>query len=64
MNSKNLVVKTDNPEYPLILRGWAELSVRDVNALREYFLQENDPVCPYDFAHTRHWCGNNACRDS
>lgn len=20
--------------------------------------------CPYDFAHTRHWCGNNACRDS
>ena len=20
--------------------------------------------CPYTFAHTRHWCGNQSCRDS
>lgn len=25
---------------------------------------ESSPSCPYDFSHTRHWCGNNACRDS
>jgi len=24
---------------------------------------EDDP-CPYDFAHTRHWCGHAECRDS
>lgn len=25
---------------------------------------EDNPPCPYDFSHTRHWCGNNTCRDS
>lgn len=25
---------------------------------------EDNPPCPYTFAHTRHWCGNNGCRDS
>lgn len=22
------------------------------------------PPCPYDFSHTRHWCGNPLCRPS
>ncbi|AXH47345.1 hypothetical protein SEA_EDEN_50 [Microbacterium phage Eden] len=22
------------------------------------------PDCPYDFSHTRHWCGNPLCRPS
>ena len=22
------------------------------------------PQCPFDFAHTRHWCGYPACRDA
>ncbi len=25
---------------------------------------EDNPPCPYDFSHTRHWCGNNSCRES
>lgn len=25
---------------------------------------EDNPPCPFTHAHTRHWCGNNACRDS
>lgn len=24
----------------------------------------NYEECPYDFSHTRHWCGNYTCRDS
>lgn len=24
----------------------------------------NEERCPYTFAHTRHWCGNEGCRDS
>jgi hypothetical protein len=23
-----------------------------------------EPVCPYNFAHTRHWCGYEGCRDA
>ncbi len=26
-------------------------------------LEKPDP-CPYDFAHTRHWCGHPDCRES
>lgn len=25
---------------------------------------EDNPPCPFTHAHTRHWCGNNTCRDS
>lgn len=25
---------------------------------------EDNPPCPFTHAHTCHWCGNNACRDS
>lgn len=25
---------------------------------------EDNPPCPYDFSHTRHWCGNSTCRES
>ncbi|GHG10224.1 hypothetical protein [Streptomyces hydrogenans] len=26
--------------------------------------REDPRPCPYDFAHTRHWCGHETCRES
>lgn len=52
--------------------GWWETSVgvlfgasrlADVRKLIED-LTEPTPECPYDFAHTRDWCGYAGCRES
>lgn len=31
---------------------------------RAMAILEDNPPCPFTHAHTRHWCGNNACRES
>lgn len=33
---------------------WAIVKIEVVESAR----------CPYTFAHIRHWCGNNTCRES
>jgi hypothetical protein len=47
----------------------AALEQRDAEAerLRAAIAAVNEllaPPCPYTFSHTRHWCGNEGCRNA
>lgn len=48
------VRETGDPAYPLVLRGWAELSAKDVEALKEYFRAEPVYESIYEFG----WAGD------
>jgi ribosome modulation factor len=37
---------------------------RGYNAGHQDALGRPHNACPFDFAHTRHWCGYDGCRDS
>jgi hypothetical protein len=43
------------------------MSVEDARALARAITEADQPGevrCPYTFAHTRHWCGYDGCRES
>lgn len=42
------IVKIENHGY-----DWVDITVK-----------RTPPPCPFDFAHTRFWCGNLGCRTS
>lgn len=55
-----LIAKIKDPETRFGLGYEAAIHVieEDIGVLAP-----EDP-CPYDFSHTRHWCGYRECRDS
>lgn len=43
------------------------MSAEDARALARAITEADQPgetQCPYTFAHTRHWCGYDGCRES
>lgn len=40
------------------------LTIAALQVLVATFPVERANPCPFDFAHTKHWCGNEGCRDS
>lgn len=75
MTQSPAVAKTDDPRHPFHLdlpwgnvgRVEVKLSAEDARALARAITEADQPgetQCPYTFAHTRHWCGHDQCRDS
>lgn len=48
----------------LLAEQWTDRGFRELSEEIYKLIEEAYPPCPYDFSHTRHWCGNNTCRES
>ncbi len=64
-----------DPEWPFKARGLEERDTalalilvsiydRGYEAGHQAAIGRDVNACPYTFAHTRHWCGYDTCRDS
>jgi len=44
--------------------GHSIATLKLLSELKRWGLRTTVQECPFDFAHTRHWCGYDQCRDS
>ncbi len=42
----------------------AEVIFREVTVEKYVRAPAGEPACPFDFSHTRSWCGYGGCRES
>ncbi len=52
------------PEEAEALKAKQEVIFREVSVEKYLRAPAGEPACPFDFAHTKTWCGYEGCRES
>lgn len=53
----------DNGDVEITTYGAPRVPLEVLQYITERAVGVKGPQCPFDFAHTRHWCGYPGCRD-